>query len=82
MAKKELWDIEYRDVVLFVTGYYEPEEKEITYDADMAGYPGAPAEFDIEAIECCDQDISELLSGDQTREIEIQILNEHYGHDY
>jgi hypothetical protein len=82
MAKKELWDIEYRDVVLFVTGYYEPEEKEITHYSDLSGYPGAPAEFEIEHIHCGEQDIIELLNYDQLREIEIQILNEHYGHDY
>jgi len=82
MAKKELWDIEYRDVVLFVTGYYEPEEKQVLYYADGSGYPGAPAKFDIEDIKCCDQEISELLSVDQMKEIEILILNEHYEHDY
>lgn len=82
MAKKELWDIEYRDVVLFVTGYYEPEEKQVLYYSDGSGYPGAPAEFNIETIECCNQEISELLSDDQIREIEILILNKHYGNDY
>lgn len=82
MAKEELWDIEYRDVVLFVTGYYEPEEKEVTYYPDGSGYPGSPAKFDIETIKSCNQDISELLSGDQIEEIEVLILNEYYGHDY
>jgi len=80
--KEETWDIEYYDVVLFVTGCYSPEEKRVMYNSDLSGYPGAPAEFNIDKIQCGRQDIMELLSGPQLDEIEKLILNTHYDHEY
>ncbi len=74
--------IEYDNVLLNVTGFYEPEEKEITYDADMAGYPGAPAEFDIHIISCGGQDIIGILHYETIQEIEKEILNNIYNHEY
>ncbi len=70
--------IEYDNVLLNVTGFYEPEEKEITYDADMAGYPGAPAEFDIHIISCGGQDIIGILHYDTIAEIESLIIGVQY----
>ena len=52
MAKAETFDIEYCDVVLFVTGIYVPEEKMVMYYPDGSGSPGYPAEFDIYDIKC------------------------------
>ena len=82
MAKEETWDIEYYGVVLFVTGCYSPEEMMVMYNSDLSGYPGAPAEFNIDKIQCGRQDIMELLSGPQLDEIEQLILNTHYDHEY
>ena len=76
--KAEVWDIEYRDVILFVDGWYSPEEIQMTYTLDGSGYPGAPSEFEIYSVKCCNQNIIELLDEDQLREIEILILREHY----
>jgi len=80
--KEETFDIEYCNVVLFVTGYYSPEEKRVMYNSDLSGYPGAPAEFDIDKIQCGRQDIMDLLSGSQLDEIEQLILNTYYDHEY
>ena len=77
-----MFEIEYCDVVLFVTGYYSPEEKRVMYYPDGSGYPGSPAEFEINTIMCCDQDICELLSYEQHRQIETLILNTHYDYEY
>ena len=82
MAKVKVYDIEYRDVVLYVHGIYSPEEKQVLHYPDGSGYPGSPAEFDIYEIKCGDQDIIELLSSDQVKEIEIEILNSYYDHEY
>ena len=82
MAKVETFDIEYCDVVLFVTGIYVPEEKMVMYYPDGSGSPGYPAEFDIYDIKCGYQKIGELLSDDQKKDIEILILNNHYDHEY
>ena len=75
-------EIRYRDVVLNVEGYYCKEEPRVSFYSDLSGYPGAPAEFQINAIMSCDQDICELLSYEQERDIEIIILNTYYGHEY
>jgi len=82
MAKGETFDIEYCDVVLFVTGCYSPAEARVDYYPDGSGYPGAPAEFEIDKIQCGGQDITNLLSGSQLDEIEQLILNTHYDHEY
>ena len=74
MANGIAHEIEYSNVMLNVIGFYEPEEKQVMYDNDLAGYPGAPANFDIQIISCGGQDIMDLLSGSQLDEIEIQIL--------
>lgn len=82
MARAETFDIEYCDVVLFVTGFYSPEEKRVDYYPDGSGYPGSPAEFDIYDIKCGHQKINELLSDKQKRDIEILILNTYFDHEY
>jgi len=82
MAKRETFDIEYCDVVLFVTGCYSPAEARVDYYPDGSGYPGAPAEFEIDKIQCSGQDITNLLSSDQLEDIEKLILNNHFDHEY
>lgn len=82
MALGVTHEIEYDNVVLNVTGFYEPEEKQVMYDEDLGGYPGAPAYFDIHIISCGGQDIIGILHYETIQEIELQILNEHYNHEY
>ena len=48
----------------------------------MAGYPGAPAEFESHIISCGGQDIIGILHYDTIGEIERLILNKYYEHDY
>tara|TARA_R110001592_G_scaffold78111_1_gene234568 strand:+ start:109 stop:357 length:249 start_codon:yes stop_codon:yes gene_type:complete len=82
MANGTTHEIEYNNVVLNVTGFYEPEEKEVTYDTDMAGYPGSPANFESHIISCGGQDIIGILHYDTIGDIETLILNKYYEHDY
>lgn len=77
-----MFDIEYCNVVLFVTGCYSPEEKMVMYYPDGSGYPGSPAAFEINKIQCGRQDIMDLLSSDQLENIEKLILNNHFDHEY
>lgn len=42
--------IEYSGVEIIVVGEYTPEEQEVRYYSDGSGYPGAPAEFEIQKI--------------------------------
>jgi len=82
MALGVTHEIEYDNVVLNVTGFYEPEEKQVMYDEDLGGYPGAPAEFDIHIISCGGQDIIGILHYETIQEIEKEILNNIYNHEY
>ena len=82
MANGTTHEIEYDNVVLNVTGFSAPAEKHVMYDADMAGYPGAPAEFESLIISCGGQDIIGILHYDTIGEIERLILNKYYEHDY
>ena len=45
MAKVKVYDIEYRDVVLYVHGIYSPEEKQVLHYPDGSGYPGRTRRF-------------------------------------
>jgi len=82
MAQEEMFDIEYCNVVLFVTGCYSPSEARVDYYPDGSGYPGSPATFEISKIQCGRQDIMDLLSGNQLEDIEKLILNNHFDHEY
>lgn len=70
-------DIDYLDIPFTVVGYYTPAEDAETYDSDMAGYPGAPPEFDIEEIYLVgnDHNLLELFDSSQLEEIEELIIN-------
>ncbi len=82
MALGVTHEIEYDNVLLNVTGFYEPEEKQVMYDEDLTGHPGAPAEFDIHIISCGGQDIIGILHYETIQEIEKEILNNIYNHEY
>lgn len=59
------------DVKLDVTGTYYPPEPIVHYDDNMEGYPGAPAEFEIESVEVEGIVITELIS-DQVYDLIIE----------
>lgn len=82
MAQGIAHEIEYDNVVLNVTGFYAPEEREVMYNEDLGGYPGAPAYFDIHTILCGGQDIIGILHYETIQEIEKEILNNIYNHEY
>jgi len=50
------------DVKLDVTGIYYPPEPMVHHDDNMEGYPGAPAEFELESVEVEGIVITELIS--------------------
>ena len=56
-------------VDITVSGHYSPEEPMVMYDSDMAGYPGCPAEFNINSIQVNGTDITELVSDEIYEEI-------------
>lgn len=68
-------EIEIDDVKLEVTGTYYPEEPMVRYDDNMEGYPGAPAEFEIESIKVEGIVITELVS-DEVYEKIIELVIE------
>lgn len=51
--------------ILDVSGKYTPEEAQVRYYPDGSGYPGSPAEFDIQKIlwvkETESLDVTDLL---------------------
>ena len=62
-------------VDITVSGYYSPEEPMVMYDSDMAGYPGSPADFEIDSIQVNGTDITELVSDDIYDEIKEKALD-------
>ena len=54
---KETVTINYMDIELVVTGYYEAATNAIQYDADFLGYPGDPAAFEADEVYVSDSNI-------------------------
>ena len=54
-------EIVYDNVTMTVYGEMSPEEPEVRYDSDISGYPGCSAEFEIEKIEVCGFDVTNML---------------------
>lgn len=73
---KETVTINYIDVKLVVTGYYEAATNATQYDADFLGYPGDPAIFEADEVYVSDSNINivELLTNEQLNEIEDLVL--------
>ena len=61
--------IEFRDVNLSVSYYYQPEEPEVRYYKDGSGYPGCAATLEIEKITISGVDVT-LLLDDYMNDIE------------
>ena len=62
------------DVKLEVTGTYYSEEPMVQYDGNMEGYPGAPAEFEIDSIKLEGIVITELVSDDVYEKIIEKVI--------
>jgi len=78
----DVFEISYRDVILYIEGTFYPEEAAVMYDDNLSGHPGTAAKFDIDSIKCCEQNIIELLHYNVIEEIEILILNTYYNYNY
>lgn len=73
---KETVTINYMDIELVVTGYYEKAVDTVMYDTDLCGYPGDPATFEADEIYVSDSEINiiEMLINLQLNEIEDLVL--------
>ena len=65
------------ELELTVSGIYHPEEPRVLYDENMEGYPGAPAEFELETVQLEGIDITELIAGDVIDLIVEQVIMKH-----
>ncbi len=74
MSKHITTEVNIYDVILEVSGYYIPVEPTIWYDGNMEGYPGAPAEFEIETIELEGIEISQIISDEVYNKIIEQVI--------
>jgi hypothetical protein len=68
-------EVTVHDVTMDVSGYYTPEEPRVWYDGNMEGYPGAPAEFEIETVELEGIEISQIISDEVYEKIIEQVIN-------
>jgi hypothetical protein len=67
-------EVTVHDVTMDVSGYYTPEEPRVWYDGNMEGYPGAPAEFEIETVELEGIEISQIISDEVYEKIIEQVI--------
>ena len=74
MFKTITVDVNIYDVTLTVSGDYEPEEPRELYDSNMEGYPGAPADFELESVQLEGIDITTLIDGDVIDLIVEQVI--------
>jgi hypothetical protein len=71
--------IEFRGVKLDLEGYYTAETPMVMYYEDMSGYPGEPADFELEKILYKDVDVTDIYeSFDVIWDIE-ELAIEKYG---
>lgn len=70
--------IEYQFLIIVVEGFYTPEEPTTSYGDDLGGYPGSPAEFEINKVYLLNdedkQDLLNILNQEQVKEIENIVL--------
>jgi hypothetical protein len=73
---KKVVTINYMDIELVVTGYYEEGTDSVQYDSDLSGYPGDDAIFEADEVYVSDSNINiiELLNNGQLQEIEDIVL--------
>jgi len=62
------------DIKLDVTGTYYPPEPMVHHDDNMEGYPGAPAEFELESVQLEGIEITTLIDGDVIDLIVEQVI--------
>lgn len=73
---KKVVTINYMDIELVVTGYYEAATNATQYDADFLGYPGDPATFEADEVYVSDSEVNiiDLFISLQLNEIEDLVL--------
>lgn len=76
MHKKIKTEVNIFDVKLDVTGTYYPSEPAVYYDDNMEGYPGAPADFEIESVGVGGIVITELISNQVYNKIIEQVIEQ------
>ena len=69
MSKEIEIELNIGGIDLTVGGEYNPEEPREMYDGNMEGYPGYPAEFNINSIQVNGTDITDIVSDDVFDEI-------------
>jgi hypothetical protein len=74
MHKRIEVEVTVHDVTLEVSGIYYPEEPTVWYDGNMEGYPGAPADFELESVQLEGIDITTLIDGDVIDLIVEQVI--------
>lgn len=60
-----------------VSGYYSPEEPMVMYYPDGSGYPGCPAEFELQSVQIDGTEIINLISDEIFEEI-VEKAIEHF----
>jgi hypothetical protein len=73
---KKVVTINYMDIELVVTGYYEEGTDSVQYNSDLSGYPGDPAIFEADEIYVSDSNINiiDMFISLQLQEIEDLVL--------
>jgi hypothetical protein len=66
--------ITYLGIDMEIEGTYYPGEPQISYDSDMAGYPGSPSEFEIYDVFVEEVSILNLLQDFQLEDIQTEVL--------
>jgi hypothetical protein len=62
MSKEIEIGIRIQNIYLEVSGTYHPEEPAEMYDSNMEGYPGYPAEFELQSVKVEGIEIIDLIS--------------------
>ena len=74
MSKEIEIELNIGGIDLTVSGEYYPEEPKEMYDGNMEGYPGYPAEFNINSIQINSTDITDIVSDDVFDEIREKVI--------
>jgi hypothetical protein len=67
-------EVKINDITLEVFGTYFPAEGMVMYDNNMEGYPGCPAEFELNTVSLEGIVITTLLDGDIIDEIIEKVI--------
>ena len=76
MSKEIEIELNIGGIDITVSGEYYPEEPREMYDGNMEGYPGYPAEFNIDSIQVNGKDITDIVSDDVFDEIREKAIEQ------